>query len=151
MISPSQEIVLVRAIRNKLKGNAHRSILGQVFEEVESRAIDMERELKTINAIRQVVLGERASDNKRSSAPLRRVNAESISCQYCHKNGHTADRCRLIANRQNQSNYNNTQVPLLPPPPRENHSNNLSTNSNNFNNNRSKTCRYFKKPRTSTR
>lgn len=31
MISPSQESILVRAIRNKLKGDAHRSILGKVF------------------------------------------------------------------------------------------------------------------------
>jgi len=31
MIAPTQEIALVRAIRNKLKGDAHRSIFGKTF------------------------------------------------------------------------------------------------------------------------
>ena len=35
MIAPSQEIILVRAIRNKLKGDAHRSILGRVFNSLQ--------------------------------------------------------------------------------------------------------------------
>lgn len=227
MISPSQEIVLVRAIRNKLKGDAHKSILGKVFdslrslveflrkkygpretvyetqarlaylcqsnnekvasyanrvrelgkrimdaqqrqfgtisrefeksvednikisflrglnreirvtregtfEELESRAIDAERELETIQAIRQVVLGEKAPEKR--SAPLRRIGTEVIKCQYCHKIGHTADRCRSIRNGSNQLNYNNTRIL---PHPRENNTRNL---------NRVVTCRYCKKP-----
>ena len=35
MIAPSQEINLVRAVRNKLKGDAHRSILGQTFNKMQ--------------------------------------------------------------------------------------------------------------------
>ena len=35
MIAPSQEIILVRAIRNKLKGDAHRSMLGKVFSSLQ--------------------------------------------------------------------------------------------------------------------
>ena len=202
MIAPSQEIILVRAIRNKLKGDAHRSILGRVFnslqglveflrskygpretvyeaqarlayicqkgdekvssyanrvreigkriidaqkrqsneinhdfkrsvdehlricflrglnpeiviskegtfEELESRAIDAERELETVKTIRPVVLGEkRSSDNKHAgNAPVRRVNAETMTCQYCHKIEHTADRCRLISSNQSRRNF----------------------------------------------
>jgi len=35
MIALSQEIILVRAIRNKLKGDAHRSMLGKVFSSLQ--------------------------------------------------------------------------------------------------------------------
>lgn len=35
MIAPAQENVLVRAVRNKLKGNAHRSILGKIFNNMQ--------------------------------------------------------------------------------------------------------------------
>ncbi|XP_077277122.1 uncharacterized protein LOC143905536 [Temnothorax americanus] len=35
MITPTQEINLVRAVRNKLKGDAHRSILGQTFGKIQ--------------------------------------------------------------------------------------------------------------------
>lgn len=229
MIAPSQEIILVRAVRNKLKGDAHRSILGKVFnslqslveflrnkygpretvyeaqarlayicqkdderisayanrvrdigkriidaqkrqssiisqdfkdsieehlkvcflrglnpeikimrggtfEELESRAIDAERELETVKTIRQVVLGERIHvDNKRTTnAPMRRVGTEPVTCQYCHKTGHTADRCRYISGNQpprpnfpsnanprrtnfsTDRNYNNTRISQPP-------------------------------------
>ncbi|KYM96275.1 hypothetical protein ALC62_09294 [Cyphomyrmex costatus] len=227
MIAPSQEIILVRAVRNKLKGDAHRSILGKVFsslqelveflrgkygpretvyeaqarlayvcqksdekvssygnrvreigkriidaqkrqtneisndfkrsveehlkicflrglnpeiiiskegtfEELETRAIDAERELETVKMIRQIVIGEKTSSDSKytGNAPVRRVDAEPMTCQYCHKIGHTADRCRLIGNNQqkrnffsnprqtnfasNNRNYNNTRTP--PPP-----------------------------------
>ena len=106
------------------------------FEELESRAIDAERELETVKTIRQIVLGEKtSSDNKHAgNAPVRRVNAEAMTCQYCHKIGHTADRCRLISSNQsrrnffsnvnssrtnfasNNRNYDNTRTP--PPPGR---------------------------------
>ena len=229
MIAPSQEIILVRAIRNKLKGDAHRSILGKVFsslqdlveflrnkygpretvyeaqarlaymcqkgdekvssyanrvreigkriidaqkrqsneisqdfrksieehlkicflrglnpeiiiskegtfEELESRAIDAERELETVKTIRQIVLGGKTSSDSKNAGhtPVHRVGAEPTTCQYCHKIGHTADRCRLINRNQparnflpntspgqtnftsNNRNYNNTRIP--PPP-----------------------------------
>lgn len=249
MIAPSQEIILVRAIRNKLKGDAHRSILGRVFstlqslveflrskygsretvyeaqarlayicqrndekvsayanrvreigkriidaqkrqsnetsqdfntsveehlkvcflrglnpeippkiikegtfEELESRAIDAERELETIKAIRQVVLGEKtSSENKRmTNASLLRIGTEPVTCQYCHKIGHTADRCRFINGTQprrtfltntntaqtnlspNNQSRNNMQIP--PPPGR------ALQNSNNT----QVVCRYCK-------
>lgn len=247
MIAPSQEIILVRAIRNKLKGDAHRSILGRVFsslqglveflrskygpretvyeaqarlayicqkndekvsayanrvreigkriidaqkrqsngisqdfktsmeehlrvcflrglnpeihvkitkegtfEELESRAIDAERELETIKTIRQVVLGEKTSvDNKRvTNTSVRRVGTEPLTCQYCHKIGHTADRCRLINqprynsstktnmtnNSSNNQRHNNTRIP---PPQRG--------VSENLNNTPRVECRYCKK------
>lgn len=249
MIAPSQEIILVRAIRNKLKGDAHRSILGRVFstlqslveflrskygsretvyeaqarlayicqrndekvsayanrvreigkriidaqkrqsnetsqdfntsveehlkvcflrglnpeippkiikegtfEELESRAIDAERELETIKAIRQVVLGEKtSSENKRmTNTSLLRIGTEPVTCQYCHKIGHTADRCRFINGTQprrtfltntntaqtnlspNNQSRNNMQIP--PPPGR------ALQNSNNT----QVVCRYCK-------
>lgn len=251
MIAPSQEIILVRAIRNKLKGDAHKSILGKIFnslqglveflrskyglretvyeaqarlayvcqkndekvsayanrvreigkritdaqkrqtneisqdfkksmeehlkicflrglnpeikitkegtfEELESRAIDAERELETIKAIRQVVLGERSVDNKRiANASLRRVGAEPVTCQYCHKIGHTADRCRFITSNRprnnlsatntnygqtnfsaSRQNHNNMRIPPSPGRP--------SQNSNNTINSQAE-CRYCKK------
>lgn len=201
MIAPTQENTLTRAVRNKLKGDAHRSILGRTFsnmrelveflrakygpretvyeaqgrlaylcqkrdekvsayanrvrelgkriidaqrrevgfispefkhsieehlktsflrglnkdliiskdgtfEEVESRAIDAEKELETINMIRRVVLAENTTTEKR--APTRRVNAEEITCQFCQKKGHTADRCRGIPkNIRDNQGYNN--------------------------------------------
>lgn len=251
MIAPSQEIILVRAIRNKLKGDAHRSILGKIFnslqelveflrkkygpretvyeaqarlayicqrddekvssysnrvreigkhiidaqkrqsngisrdfekameehlkicflrglnpeiqikkegtfDDLESRAIDAERELETIKTIRQVVLGEKISnDNKRTvNASLRRVGTEPIvTCQYCKKIGHTADRCRFIIGNQpgrnfavntnsgprnflqNNQNLNNTQTP---PPP--------GSQMQNSRNMYQVECRYCKKP-----
>lgn len=235
MIAPSQEIILVRAIRNKLKGDAHRSILGKVFntlqslveflrnrygsresvyeaqarlayicqkdgekvstyanrvreigkrildaqkrqsnevsqefhksmeehlkicflrgldpeikilkdgtfDEVETRAIDAERELETIKMIREVVLGNKASiDNKRvANASLRRVNAEPVKCQFCHKNGHTADRCRLIGKppvHQNLSNNtNSSQSNFSRNDQYTNHNNRGQGNYNNYNN-----------------
>lgn len=251
MVAPTQEVILVRAIRNKLKGDAHRSILGQVFctlqslveflrskygsretvyeaqarlayicqkndekvstyanrvreigkriidaqkrqsneishdlkrsmeehlkicflrglnpeikvtitkegtfEELESHAIDAERELETIKAIRQVVLGEKTSaDNKRTTnAPLRRIGTAPVTCQYCHKVGHTADRCRFINGNQprrafsantsatqtnpslNNQNRNNMQIP---PPP--------GTAPQNSSNTAQVMCRYCKK------
>lgn len=236
MIAPSQEIILVRAIRNKLKGDAHRSILGKVFstlqslveflrnrygpresvyeaqarlayicqkdgekvstyanrvreigkrildaqkrqsnevsqefqksmeehlktcflrgldqeikiskdgtfDEVETRAMDAERELETIKMIRQVVLGNKATDNKRvANASLRRVNAELVKCQYCHKNGHTADRCRLISKppvQQNLSNNTNSTQSNFHNRGQGNNNNynNYSNRGNNYNNN----------------
>jgi len=231
MIAPSQEIILVRAIRNKLKGDAHRSILGKVFsslqglveflrskygpretvyeaqarlayicqkgdekvssyanrvreigkriidaqkrqsndisqdfkksieehlkicflrglnpeitiskegtfEELESRAIDAERELEAVKMIRQIVLGGKSDSKNAGHAPVHRVGAEPTTCQYCHKIGHTADRCRLINHNQlgrnflpnsrsgqtnfasNNRNYNNTRIPPPPGGPR---------------------------------
>lgn len=241
MISPSQEIILTRAIRNKLKGDAHKSILGKVFnslrelveflrnkygtretvyeaqarlayicqkdnekvsiyanrireigkriidaqkrqssvisedlkksleehlkicflrglnseiriikegtfDELESRAIDAERELETVKMIRQVVLGDKGSDsNKRThNTSTCRVGSQPVKCQYCHKIGHTADRCRFINNNRsiqpnfypNNQNRNNTQVP--PPPP--------GSSTQNPNNISPIVCRYCWKP-----
>jgi len=65
-----------------------------MFEEIESRAIDAEKELEAINMIRRVVLAENTPTEKR--APIRRIEAEIIICQFCHKKGHTADRCWQI-------------------------------------------------------
>lgn len=245
MIAPSQEIILVRAIRNKLKGDAHRSILGKIFnslqslveflrskygpretvyeaqarlayvcqkndekvsayanrvreigkriidaqrrqsniisqdfkksieehlkicflrglnpeisvkitkegtfEELESRAIDAERELETVKMIRQVVLGEKTSaDNKRT---LHRVGTEPVTCQYCHKIGHTADRCRLIINNQQKRNFSpnfqtnpsvngqGRSISQIPPP--------LGGSLQNQSNMSEIICRYCKKP-----
>ncbi|KYQ48805.1 hypothetical protein ALC60_12143 [Trachymyrmex zeteki] len=123
------------------------------FEELESRAIDAERELETVKTLRQIVLrGKTSSDNKyTNSTPVRRVGAEAITCQYCHKIGHTADRCRLISSNKprrdflsntnsgqtnfasNNRNYNN---PRTPSPPGE---------SQNPGNTSQIICRYCKK------
>jgi len=244
MVAPTQEVALVRAIRNKLKGDAHRSILGKTFgnmqelveflrtkygpretvyeaqgrlaylyqkkdekvaayanrvrelgkrildahkretgqislefrdsidkhlktsflrglnreiiiskegtfEEIESRAIDAEKELETINMIRRVVLAENIPTEKRAST--RRIEAEIITCQFCHKKGHTADRCWQINKFQGANgNKNLTNPGTL-------HGNNNISNNNNNNNakpstsdNQSQaneviTCRYCKK------
>lgn len=81
------------------------------FEELESRAIDTERDLETVKAIRQIVLEEKTSgDNKRTTnASLRRVGTKLIKCQYCHKIGHTAD-CRLINANQPKHNFFSTNT-----------------------------------------
>ncbi|KAL0107437.1 hypothetical protein PUN28_015775 [Cardiocondyla obscurior] len=206
MVAPSQEINLVRAVRNKLKGDAHRSILGKAFNNmrefveflrtkygpresvyeaqgrlaylcqkkdekvvayanrvrelgkrildaqkretgeiseefkksvdehlktsflrginkeiiinkegsfdlVEGRAIETEKELETSNMIRRLVLAENTPMEKKASA--RRVEAEVVSCQYCQKKGHTADKCWQInrpqVNRNGNRNMLNTQ------------------------------------------
>lgn len=64
------------------------------FEEIEGRAIEAERELETVSMIRRVVLAENVPHERRAAA--RRIDAEIIICQYCHKKGHTADRCWFI-------------------------------------------------------
>jgi len=246
MVAPTQEIALVRAIRNKLKGDAHRSILGKTFnnmqelveflrtkygpretvyeaqgrlaylyqkkdekvaayanrvrelgkrildahkretgqislefrdsinkhsktsflrglnreiiiskegtfEEIESRAIDAEKELETINMIRRVVLAENVPTETRTS--IRRIEAEIISCQFCHKKGHTADRCWQINKFQGANGNKN-----LTNPGTLREINNISNNNNNNNNNAKPstsdnqsqaneviTCRYCKK------
>ncbi|XP_032677106.1 uncharacterized protein LOC116846859 isoform X2 [Odontomachus brunneus] len=203
MIAPTQENILVRAIRNKLKGDAHRSILGKIFtnmrelieflrtkygpretvyeaqgrlaylcqkkdekvatyanrvrelgkrildaqkretgeiseefqnsieahlktsflrglnkeiiiskegtfEQLESRAIDAEKELETINMIRRVVLAENTTERRAT----RRIEAVEIICQYCHKKGHTADRCRKILKQQGNVERINSNNPI---------------------------------------
>lgn len=79
--------------------------------------------------IRQVVLGEKTSvDNKRTNnVPLRRVGTETVTCQYCHKIGHTADRCRFINNRQSmRQNFSNPVRTNFTP------NRNFSSNNGNF-------------------
>jgi len=58
------------------------------FDEIESRAIEAEKELETIRMIRRVVLAENTPTEKKSS-----VRRKTVICQYCHKKGHTADKC----------------------------------------------------------
>jgi len=41
--------------------------------------------------IRRVVLAENTPIEKRAS--IRRIEAEIVICQFCHKKGHTANRC----------------------------------------------------------
>lgn len=116
------------------------------FEEIESRAIDSEKELEIVNMIRRVVLAENVPTEKKT---VHHIEGEIITCQYCHKKGHTADRCRLINRFQGDKNQNYSQ----------NHTDSLNKNNNNNNNfnqastsntqpNQSNTniiCRYCKK------
>jgi len=76
------------------------------FEELES-AIDAERELETVKTIRQIVLGEKtSSDNKHANnVPVCRIDAEPITCEYCDKIEHTADRCTVISSNQLRRNF----------------------------------------------
>lgn len=240
MVTPTQEINLVRAVRNKLKGDAHRTILGKTFgsmrefveflrtkyglretvyeaqgrlaylcqkkdekvityanrvrelgkrildtqkretgivspefqnsiekhlktsflrglnkeiiitkdgtfDEIESRAIEAEKELETVNMIRRVVLAENASGEKRASTRRR------ITCQYCRKKGHTADKCWQInkptqalnkkRNQKSNPSQNNTNING-----KQSSNSGTQQNSNNQNQNTSITCRYCKKP-----
>lgn len=234
MIVPTQELNLVRAARNKLKGDAHRSILGKTFAsmqefveflrtkygpretvyeaqgrlaylyqkkdekvvayanrirelgkrildaqkretgeisiefqnsiekhlktsflrglnkeiiipkegtfaEVESRAIDAEKELETINMIKKIVLAEDAPVEKR--ATTRRIEAIAVTCQYCQKKGHTADKCWQIQRNQNRpgfsrENVNNNNNPKQP---------SFSDSQPNSNQSGIIICRYCKK------
>lgn len=238
MVTPSQEINLVRAVRNKLKGDAHRSILGKTFskmqelveflrtkygpretvyeaqgrlaylcqkkdekvvayanrvrelgkrildaqkrelgqisaeiqnsiekhlktsflrglnkdiiinregtfEEIESRAIEAEKELETMNMIRRVVLAENTSGERR--APIRRVGVEPMSCQYCHKKGHTADKCWQINKQQDKTKIENLRKPNNINSNNNNKQSSLIQNSNNQNQTATIICRYCKK------
>lgn len=240
MVTPSQELNLVRAVRNKLKGDAHRSILGRTFscmqelveflrtkygpretvyeaqgrlaylcqkkdekvvayanrvrelgkrildaqrrengeisaevrnsvekhlktsflrglnkdiviikegtfEEVESRAIEAEKELETINMIRRVVLAENAPERR---AAIRRVGVEPVTCQYCSKKGHTADKCWQINKPSYKPKVEDQRKPNFP----SNNVNNINKQSfpnNRIPNNQNRvatiTCRYCKK------
>lgn len=247
MITPSQELNLVRAVRNKLKDDAHRSILGKTFnnmqefveflrtkygsretvyeaqgrlaylcqrkdervvayanrvrelgkrildaqnretgqisaefrnsidkhlkssflrglnkeiiisrdgsfDEIESRAIEAEKELETVNMIRRVVLAENTSTEK--GASVRRIEAKTVICQYCHKKGHTADKCWQLnkpqANRNeiqnrsgfSQNNYNDNSNNYKQSPPTMR---NPNTNIQNSTYSATATCRYCKK------
>lgn len=75
------------------------------LDEIESRAIDAEKELENINMIRRVVLAENSTTQK--NAPTRHINTIEIMCQYCQKKGHTADRCRQIPGNEGNSRYIN--------------------------------------------
>ena len=53
--------------------------------------------------IRRVVLAENAPAEKRAST--RRIEASALTCQYCHKIGHTADKCWQINKFQGTNNF----------------------------------------------
>jgi len=100
--------------------------------------------------IRRVVLAENTPSEKRAST--RRIEAEIISCQFCHKKEHTADRCWQINKFQGLNGNKN-----LVNPGTLGGNNNINNNNNNNNNakpftsgNQSQaneliTCRYCKK------
>ena len=94
------------------------------FEEVESRAIEAERELETANMIRRVVLAENITTEKR--APVRYMKGETVTCQYCNKKGHTADKCWQIKSRENNRIPNQNKFY-----PQSKSFNNISNNNNN--------------------
>jgi len=74
------------------------------FEELESRAI--EKELETVKMIKQIVFEKTSNDNKHANnAPVRRVGAELIIYQYCHKIEHIVNRCRFINSNQHRRNF----------------------------------------------
>jgi len=226
MITPSQELNLVRAVRNKLKSDAHRSILGKTFnnmqelveflrtkygsretvyeaqgrlaylcqkkdervvayanrvrelgkrildaqkretgqisaefrnsidkhlknsflrglnkeiiisregsfDEIESRAIEAEKEFETINMIRRVVLAENAPTENKSS--VRRIEARPVICQYCHKKGHTADKCWQLNKPQGNGDRSQSKSGFSQSNNRNNNGNNNGNSSNNNN------------------
>lgn len=123
------------------------------FEEIESRAIEAEKELETINMIKRVVLAENGPAEKRAST--RRIEGQVINCQYCHKKGHAADKCWQIKKFQGNGNEVGNRYDSFQ---NNNGSNNDSSNNNNRQpftssntssnpNNQSTiiTCRYCKK------
>jgi len=101
------------------------------FDEIESRAIEAEKELEIINMIRRVVLAENAPTERKSS--VRRIEAKTVICQYRHKKGHTADKCWQLNKPQgdhrdgiqNKSGFSQSN----------NRNNNGNNNGNSSNNN----------------
>lgn len=94
------------------------------------------------------------ADNKHMiNALLRRVDTKPVTCQYCHKIGHTADRCRLTSDNQTicqhfftntnsgqtnfliNQNYNNARISQPA----------LRSKIQNTRNTQQVTCRYCKK------
>lgn len=78
--------------------------------------------------IRRVVLAEKEPSKEKQSS-VRHIGGEIVSCQYCKKKGHTADRCRLINNNKFQGNKNQNYSRFNP-----SSSSNNNNNNNNFNN-----------------
>lgn len=101
-----------------------------MFDEIESRAIEAEKELETVNMIRRVVLTENITGEKRAS--MRPIEAEIVICQYCHKKGHMAARCWQISKLQGSSNNQNRNNPSFA---QHEFSNNYNNNNNNKCNN----------------
>lgn len=101
------------------------------FEEIESRAIDAEKEIETINMIRSVINAESKFSPK--NALVHRMEAQIEICQFCNKKGHTAKQCRQIKfQNNNYANQNSLQSYSFKPNSVPNSRNN-SFNSNNRN------------------